>query len=59
MHECSANSLTTSLEMQKILTGFRAEGIVFYMYLFIVFTSYIYGLASTQKVKAIIICTSW
>lgn len=30
-----------------------------FIYLFIVFTSYIYGLAPTQKVKAVIIRTSW
>lgn len=34
--------------MQKILT-------VFYMYLFIVFTSFTYSLASTPKFEAIII----
>lgn len=38
---------------------FQSRGIVFYMYLFIVFTSYIYSLAPTQKVKAVTIYASW
>lgn len=57
VQECSANS-PNSVGNAENAPCFQSRGIVFYTYLFIVFTSYTQSLAPTQEVKTIITCIS-
>lgn len=58
--KCMSVQLTLSQlvwNCRKYLLLSEQGGLHLFIYLFIVFTSYIYGLAPIQKVKVVIICT--